>query len=275
MKIFILLFTLCGLHLIAQDDIDNSLLIKTDLSESLSDKSNGLVVVNKGGTILTAWLDTRNGSNELFYQLIDPYGNLIGENRYPITDQVFLKDQLDIAPLNNGNFALSWASKKVSNEKIFFTVIDSIGETVVPITAMKDYPRSFRVNYPSICAFGQDSFLLAFAPDTYSNSFLCLLPVDGSGNPLSEPMVIDSMENGYNFSNIDICVNGTGNILISAERGISNSDKDIEMIILSQSLEVLHINRKINPKSGDGFYPTCTALSNGNFAIDGQLDRSG
>lgn len=258
---------LFSLPIIAQDDIDNAVRVNSYIGDDLAAKRDSRVAVNKDGKTGIIWLDNRNGIYEVFFQIIGADGSSIGENVSLRPGHIALNEQLDIIALKNGHFALAWVNRGTGYGKVHYTVMDDLGNQVVPINVTQSTTRTNITLFPVLAPREDGGFILAFSTDGSYDPSLQIQSFDSLGVSLIEPIYLQKYVNGIQISRLDMVTNNNGNILITFQNRTNSNAINFDIIVLTPELEILSIKNQINPVAGKGFAPVCTSLDNGNFAV--------
>lgn len=260
-------FLFSVLLLNGQANLENAIRVNSYLGDGLATKYNPKAIANSDGIIAVIWEDERNGLNELYFQLLDADHKLIGSNQNLAPDYIVEKDQYDLAALSNGNFVITWSGAISGNSEVYFTIIDPTGEVVLENQLL---PRGEMITanaYPAVEALWDESFILGFVEDDYSNPAVRLQRFNYQGEPMGDRLLLESLPKGDDALNVDIAINAEKEILVVYQREVGILDYDIAAVILNKSLKVQGTNLQVNEVEGEAKRPTCVDLSDNNFAI--------
>ncbi|MEL7121829.1 MAG: hypothetical protein AAFO07_20445, partial [Bacteroidota bacterium] len=264
---FSVLFLFLVLLLSGQANLEEAIQVNSYLGEDLADKLNLKAIANSDGIIAVIWEDERNGLSELYFQLVDTEQKNIGANLNLAPGYTVEEDQYDIAALSNGNFVVSWSGAISGQENVYFSIIDPSGQIIIENQLLPKGETISANAYPTLENLWDDSFILGFVEDDFSEPAIRAQRFDYNGQALGERILIDSLTRGDDFEHVDIAVNDDQEILFVYQREVGIRDFDIAAVILDESFEIKATNLQVNAVEGEAKNPTCVSLSDNDFLI--------
>lgn len=261
----VLLFAV--LLLKGQVNLEEAIQVNSYLGENLAPKHYPKAIANEAGIIAVVWEDERNARNELYFQLMDTRQRRIGNNVNLAPGYAVEEDQYDLTALSNGNFLVTWSGAISGSDNVYFTIISPAGQVVVETQVL---PRGDNISnnaYPAVQDLGDDTFLLAFVEDDFSDPAVRLQRFDYGGQAIGETLLIESLPRGDDALNIDMTVNNDQEILLVYQREVGILDYNIAAVVLNKNLEVQGTNLRVNQETGEAKNPTCVTFHTGEFAI--------
>jgi hypothetical protein len=260
-------FLLSCLTASAEVDFSTAERLNTYTNDSFARKANPLALANASGEVLVIWEDHRNGTAELYGQLLDSESNPVGGNFNLTGGEAIAEWQYDIASFPNGNFLVAWSSGVGFWQQIKFTILSPLGATILPTQTLENGEGNRGTNFPAVGVLDDATFVIAFIPDDTGDPSVEIQRFTASGNPIAPRVMLDSMDNFNDFAFTDVAVADGGNLLVTYQREIDFRDNNIAAVVLDPDLQVLNTHLVLNPVEGEAYNPSCLSLPDGHFGV--------
>jgi hypothetical protein len=225
------------------------------------------VACSNNGRSVIAWVDNRNGFRDVFFQLYDENGQIIGNNtkvneeymEYPLS-------RLAVDMQDNGNFIIAWCD--MGRNIISFQRFDKSGIPIGSNTIANDDDRSKNKSDLCVAVDSTGRFCIAWEDDRNGhNNNIYYQCYDNSGNPVgANKRLNDNNTYSYKFSP-QIGMADNGNIIITWSDG-----REWPTSIYSQRLncngDSLGGNIKVSCLNDiSSSYPSISVFPNGSFIV--------
>ena len=129
------------------DNVGNTLIEDTRLTTSLTTSGRPSLAIDNQGKVNIAWEDERDGNSEIYYTKLDSVGNtLVEDTRLTSSTGGSRYSSLDIDEQNNMHIA--WQDYRDGNWEIYYTKLNSVGNTLVEDTRLTNSSASS--TFPSL-----------------------------------------------------------------------------------------------------------------------------
>ncbi|MDI6766743.1 MAG: T9SS type A sorting domain-containing protein [Bacteroidota bacterium] len=137
--------------------------IKVNDDIGLSEQVVPSVAIDESGNFVIAWMDGRNGNDDVYYQQYNSSGIKQGSNT-KVNDDIGNEDQRypSIAMNGNGNFVIGWEDARDHNFDIYYQRYDSIGVIQGSNTKANDDVGTAHQFDASIAMDGSGNFVIVW-----------------------------------------------------------------------------------------------------------------
>ena len=179
--------------------------------------------VGATGAIVVAWMDGRNGSARVEYDIYsvtlrDPQGLGSTVNRR-LNDDASLTDQgfPDIAASPAGTFFCVWEDSRSGNRDIYGAALDSLGLRITPNLRLNDDGLTFEQLTPAVTAVGPDRYLAVWGDQRVTKGEVYGVYVASTGAPIfpNFKISIDPVAGGSYQGEPALAARPDGSILVA------------------------------------------------------------
>jgi hypothetical protein len=269
MRTYTLLFALFLCFLAkAQQPLPDALRINSYIGDRLAEKDHPRALSNDQGQTVVVWEDTRNGTPELFAQVLDVNRNRVGSNINLTPGEIPEDEEVDLTYFPNGDFLVAWSSDESTLGKIKYVVIKPDGTLDGDIQELPEAEEDRGSNYPAVAAVSDTSFVMAFVPYTIGGDKLQIQVLHRENGALTERVTLDSTNSTSNdLEYPDVAVSPEGDLLVVYQQSPSFSRTNIRAIVFDQDDDnpSTNILGRISEVEDKGQKPSALALNNGTF----------
>ena len=252
----------------SQQTLDTAIQINAYLGEDLANKRFPKAVTNSQGVMSVIWSDTRNGTPQLFLQLLDRDLSPIGPNQNLTPDQEILPEETDLVAMPNGHFFLTWVEGPSFRSVVYYTIIAPDGTSILPPRILETSLSDNEARFPAVTIAPDSTLILAYAANDLFAPTAEVQRLSWQGDLVGAAVTIDSLDTFDEFEYLDITAAPTGQILVTYERKTSSVDANIAAVILDNNLQPLRKRLQINDVTDEALRPACLTLpDNDEFAV--------
>ena len=194
-----------------------NLQLTTELPDSTKESPD--VAFAPWGEGVVVWADYRNRNWDIYGQIIDSDGSLVGSN-FLVNDDTGTSAQhaprVAIAP--EGWFVVTWYDNRAGNDDVYVQRFDPSGNALGVNTKANENPSDARQGYSDVATDGQGHFTVVWTdwsngvypanPDIYSRKF------DSTMNPVTNSIKINTDVTERAQRNPSIAADRMGNVAI-------------------------------------------------------------
>ena len=121
--------------------------IKINLNQDSSNQVNPTISLNDSGIMIVAWEDNREGTNDVYAQLLNINGSQIGNN-------IKINEQSEAycprVIINNNAIIITWVNKLNNPDEIFYQILSLDGQLIGTNSSINNNPNFLNQNFPGI-----------------------------------------------------------------------------------------------------------------------------
>lgn len=207
------------------DTTGNILSTQTSItgSEDMDDPTVGTSTKDAtNNNVVIAWEeDNGSGYNEVWFTILNSTGDTMVAKTQVTTNGVD-SDDVNVAVLPGGNFAIVWEEDDGSDEQVWFTIYGSNGSIVKENTKLTTSEANS--DDPGVAATPGGNIVIVWSepvPDEYDNVFYAIL--NSSGNVVKA--IAEVTTSSLDDDDCDVAIDRNGNIVISWEDWRGETDR--------------------------------------------------
>jgi len=171
--------------------------------------------MDDNGSFFVAWIDGRNGDEDIYIQRYLTIGIALGLN-FMVNDDVGSSFQrFPSAAMDNiGNFVVAWNDERNGNYDIYAQMYDAYGNPQGSNFMVNDVGEGFQ-RVPCVAMDETGNFIVVWDDNRNGNADVYAQRYDVSGNPLGSNFRVDD-DTGSSFQGWpSVAMNGAGNFIIA------------------------------------------------------------
>lgn len=234
------------------------------------------IAMEENGDFILAWLDTRNGNADVYFQRYNSSGDILGNNQQ-VTDQARDFGQTpSVAVDGAGNFVIAFGQQRSENsweKDIYFQRYDASGARQGKKQQVNDFSDDGGQS-PAIAMDNNGNFVIAWDDLRNESNNIYFQRFDTSGGKQGGNQKVSEHEGSQ--SRPEIVMHSSGNFIIAWDDG-RDGDRDIYFQRYDVSGSRQANNQKANDDTGSEFQNNAGIAidGNGNFVIAWRDSRNG
>ena len=234
-----------------------------------SSKSNVKSAINGNGISAIVWSDYREGTPNIYIQLLDSTGAKIGDNtKVNEPDNGKLYNQPNISVNNEDNFLIIWSDTR-SGYSIIGQIIDEQGDFIGGNFNIDDEGNSAYKAYPSIAGNGNE-FVVSWTDARNGYNYdIYAQRLDISGNKIGANFIVNQDSQAVSKYFSSIALNDSGSFLVSWQAK-ANGENKIYSVAMDKDNNIISNQAMLNDSAAvvsNAYGPSTTKSSNGFFTV--------
>lgn len=217
------------------------------VNEQIGNSQKGYTssAINDNGVSLIVWSDYREGSTNIYGQLINSNGEIISDNfKINIFEGNKTFNYPDVAVNEDNQFLVVWYDVR-NNYAIYGQLISENGELIGDNFQISDENNTRYKNYPSVASNGK-KFVIAWLDSRNGNNYDVFSQLlDKNGNKIGENFIVNTDSQATLKQHPEIAIDKNGNIMAawySTERG----SYDISACLLDSNKSIILPTSKVS-----------------------------
>ncbi len=231
-------------------------------------KNTTKTAINNNNISMVVWHDYREGTSNIYAQLVRANGELIGNNiKVNSTENDEDYTTPDVAVNENNQFLVAWSDKR-DGYKIYGQIIDENGNFVGDNFIISDENIYSYQSQPTIASNGKE-FIVAWRDGRYGSMYdIFAQKLDQDGNKIGENFIVNADSQSVSKYSPDIAIKKDSSYIVTwyfYKNGLytpASIVRDKNNNILSSQIEVSDSSYS----SFNNYYPQ-TAVANSGFVI--------
>ena len=151
------------------------------------------IAVNASGNFVITWQDDREDYGDIFAQLYDYQGLLVGTN-FKVNDDVgfFYQENPAVALNNQRKSMIVWTDYRNNQGNIFAQMFDNLGQPVGSNFKVNDDTGDNHQDYPAITTDGWDHYVVTWMDSRNGNPDIFAQMYDVNGNPIGQNFKVNT-----------------------------------------------------------------------------------
>ncbi len=257
--------------------IKNDFLVNDDTIGGTTNQEYPSVSMDNAGNFVIVWNDYRNGNSDIFSQIYDTAGIVVGTN-FMVNDDAGTANQgfPDVSMNNEGNFVIVWEDYRNGDYDIYSQRYDSTGLAQGTNFMVNDDVGTANQEYPSVSMNNAGNFVIVWedyrngVADIYSQRY------DSTGSAQGTNFMVNDDAGTASQGFPDVSMDNAGNFVI-VWYDYRNGDSDIYSQRYDSTGTAQGTNFMVNDdlSAAGQHYPNISMDNAGNFVIVWYDNRNG